>query len=99
MIGVLWGDGVIREIGRPAPRIRESASPRSLPKPEPEAPQPPQSVSSVRRRTMSSVLCVLSVLTNVAVRVDSAMHQSGNCKLPRTQEAKKWNGCEEIIDP
>jgi len=94
MIVLRRGDGVIREIGRPAPRIRESASPRSLPKPEPEAPQPPQSVSSVRRRTMSSVLCVLSVLTNVAVRVDSATHQSGNFQLPGTQEAKKMERTE-----
>ena len=75
-----------------------SASPRSRPKPEPEAPKSPQSVSSVRGRTMSSVLCVLSVLTNVAVRVDSVIHQSGNCELPRTQEAKKWNEMK-IIDP
>ena len=53
-------------------------------------------VSSVRGRTMSSVLCVLSVLTNVAVRVDSVIHQSGNCELPRTQEAKK-NGTWEKL--
>ena len=58
----------------------------------------PQIVSSVCGRTMSSVLCVFSVLINVAVRVDSAIHQSGNCELPRTQEAKKWNEMK-IIDP